>query len=190
MRFLGDKSNQLASGKVFGDEYTRLWGGIPRFSWARKISAPATKLVIHVTFISFQASTYRFDFYFFLIGKLTSAAPTRSFGAPSLTCKNSYKQARTLPAEQGVAAPAAGVVGRISVYPHQSFRKQDKQYSCSVIVPLRGPTDDSKLLVQAAVIGPRAVYRADFNFMKAGVMLFLGPAAERGFSAVASLRAV
>ena len=51
------------------------------------------------------------------------------------------------------------------------FRRDDKQYSRSVTVPLRRPTSDTSLLVQAAVQGVKAAFRPGFNYAKAGVML-------------------
>ena len=51
------------------------------------------------------------------------------------------------------------------------FRKQDRQYSRSVIVPLQEPTADTNQLVQAALLGLQAIYRPGYNYAKAGVML-------------------
>lgn len=51
------------------------------------------------------------------------------------------------------------------------FRKQDRQYSRSVIVPIQEPTADTNQLVQAALLGPQAIYRPGYNYAKAGVML-------------------
>jgi len=43
------------------------------------------------------------------------------------------------------------------------------------VVPLRRPTADTALLVQAAVLGLRAIYRPGFASIKAGVMLLDQP---------------
>jgi DNA polymerase V len=51
------------------------------------------------------------------------------------------------------------------------FRRQDRQYSRSVVVPLRKPTADTNVIVQAAILGMRAIFRPDYNMAKAGVML-------------------
>jgi DNA polymerase V len=52
------------------------------------------------------------------------------------------------------------------------FRKQDRQYSRSMIVPLLEPTADTHQLVQAALLrGLQAIYRPGYNYAKAGVML-------------------
>ena len=60
------------------------------------------------------------------------------------------------------------------------FRRQDAQYSRSVIVPLRRPTDDSSTICKAATLGLRSIYRPGFRYAKAGVMLLeLQGACER-----------
>ena len=51
------------------------------------------------------------------------------------------------------------------------FRKQDKQYSQSIVVPLRRPTADTALIVAAAVLGMRQIFRPGLNMSKAGVHL-------------------
>jgi len=51
------------------------------------------------------------------------------------------------------------------------FRLQDKQYSRSVVVPLRRPSADSLVIAQAALTGLQAIYRPGYRYAKAGVML-------------------
>ncbi|RZA12699.1 MAG: DUF4113 domain-containing protein [Proteobacteria bacterium] len=51
------------------------------------------------------------------------------------------------------------------------FRRQDKQYSRSITVPLRRPTADTALIIQAAVMAVKAAFKPGFNYSKAGVML-------------------
>lgn len=51
------------------------------------------------------------------------------------------------------------------------FRKKDAQYSRSTVVPLRRASADTTAIVGAALMGLRAIFRPDFNFSKAGVML-------------------
>lgn len=59
------------------------------------------------------------------------------------------------------------------------FRAQDRQYSRSVVVPLRRPTDDTAAISQAALAGLQAIYQGGFNYAKAGVMLLdLRPACQ------------
>ena len=62
--------------------------------------------------------------------------------------------------------------GQVLAFIHTSaFRRDDKQYSRSVTVPLRRPTSDTSLIVQAAVHALTAAFRPGFNYSKAGVML-------------------
>lgn len=51
------------------------------------------------------------------------------------------------------------------------FRKQDEQYSASMVYPLIRPTADSTQLVKAALANLQRLYRPGFNYAKAGVML-------------------
>lgn len=63
-------------------------------------------------------------------------------------------------------------VGRVLTFVHTSpFRNQDKQYSRSIVVPLRRPTSDTALIVAAAVRGMREIYAPGLNMAKAGVHL-------------------
>ena len=57
------------------------------------------------------------------------------------------------------------------MFVHTSPFRPGPQYSRSITVPLRRPTADSSLLVQSAVIGLRAIYKAGYQLIKAGVML-------------------
>lgn len=66
----------------------------------------------------------------------------------------------------------ASVAGAVLVFVHTSpFRKQDRQYSRSVVVPMRKPTSDTALLLAGALAGLRSIYRPGYNIAKAGVML-------------------
>lgn len=61
--------------------------------------------------------------------------------------------------------------GQLQVFAHTSAFRPGPQYSRSVVMPLRRPTDDTVALVNAAVRGIEAIYRPGFKFAKAGVML-------------------
>lgn len=50
------------------------------------------------------------------------------------------------------------------------FRK-DPQYSRSTTVPLRRPSADTAVIVNAALAGLKSIYRPGFKLAKAGVML-------------------
>lgn len=61
------------------------------------------------------------------------------------------------------------------------FRK-DPQYSRSMIVPMRRPSNDTSAIVGAALTGLRAIYQPGFQFAKAGVMLLdIQPAGREQF---------
>lgn len=61
------------------------------------------------------------------------------------------------------------------------FRK-DPQFSRSVIVPMRRPSDDTSSIVGAALMGLRSIYRPGYRFAKAGVMLLdIQPARREQF---------
>ncbi|UYG08365.1 Y-family DNA polymerase [Halomonas sp. M4R1S46] len=50
-------------------------------------------------------------------------------------------------------------------------RLGDRQYHNSVVVPLAGPSDDSRALLEAAGRGLAAIFLADVRYQKCGVML-------------------
>ncbi|MDD2882644.1 MAG: DUF4113 domain-containing protein [Rhodoferax sp.] len=49
--------------------------------------------------------------------------------------------------------------------------RPDAQYSRSTCLPLRRPTADTAVLVAAALVGLRSIYRPGFKLAKAGVMM-------------------
>lgn len=51
------------------------------------------------------------------------------------------------------------------------FRVKDLQYSRSIVVPLRRPTQDSRLISQAALLGLSSIFQPGYRYAKAGVML-------------------
>lgn len=51
------------------------------------------------------------------------------------------------------------------------FREQDPQYNRGLVVPLIHPSSDTRPLVSAALFGLKRIYRAGFQYKKAGVML-------------------
>jgi DNA polymerase V len=65
-----------------------------------------------------------------------------------------------------------GHAGQVLTFIRTSpFRTQDLQYSRSIVVPLRRPSNDSRFICQAALLGLQAIYRAGYRYAKAGVML-------------------
>lgn len=60
---------------------------------------------------------------------------------------------------------------QVLVFIRTSPFRQDPQYSRSVVVPLRKPTNDTCAIVSAALNGLRSIYKPGFRIAKAGVML-------------------
>ena len=98
---------------------------------------------------------------------------SRSFGTPvtdlpalievvSQFCSQVARKLR----EQGSMAGAVHVFIATSPY-----RKSDRQHAPSATLPLSRPSADTRVLISAAVRALRGVYRAGFNYAKAGVML-------------------
>lgn len=63
---------------------------------------------------------------------------------------------------------AGGIQVYIRTSPH---REQDTQYRQAVLMPLPEPTDDTRLLCQAALHGLHRIFRPGLAYQKAGVML-------------------
>lgn len=61
--------------------------------------------------------------------------------------------------------------GQVLVFVRTSPFRPGARYSQSVVVPLRRPTADTALLVQAATLGMQKIYRPGYAMAKAGVML-------------------
>lgn len=51
------------------------------------------------------------------------------------------------------------------------FRAQDPQYSNAITIPLPQPSNDTRLMVRAALYGLRQIWRPGFLYKKSGVML-------------------
>lgn len=100
-------------------------------------------------------------------------ACTRSFGQP-VTELHDLREAvtdftsRAAEKLRRQGSRAAQVLAFIRTSP---FRRQDGQYSRSVVIPLPRPTDDSVVLVRAALGGLQSIYRPGFCYARAGVML-------------------
>ena len=65
----------------------------------------------------------------------------------------------------------SGLAGQLLVFAHTSPFRPGPRFSRSVVMPLRRPTADTRLLVQAAVMGITQIYQPGFQLSKAGVML-------------------
>ena len=100
-------------------------------------------------------------------------ACTRSFGAP-VSERDDLREAVTEFASRAAEKlrRQTSRTARLLVYIRTSpFRAQDKQYSRSIVVPLRRPSDDSRAIVQAALSGLDRIFLPGYLYAKAGVML-------------------
>ena len=100
-------------------------------------------------------------------------AVTRSFGRPLTDLPDLVEAVTTFATRAGEKLRRQEHrAGQVLTFIHTSpFRKQDRQYSRSITVPLRKPSSDSAALTSMAIRGLRAIYRPGFNYAKAGVML-------------------
>lgn len=65
------------------------------------------------------------------------------------------------------------------------FRKSDKQYSRSAVVPLDSPTADTVKIIDAALYVLHSIFKPGYNFVKAGVILLdLQPSTQHQLSLV------
>lgn len=97
---------------------------------------------------------------------------TRSFGGAVTELEDLVAAVTRFASGAAVKLRAQGSkAGQLQVFAHTSAFRPGPKYSRSLILPLRRPTDDSVVLVNAAVRGIEAIYRPGFNFAKAGVML-------------------
>ncbi|RYX92192.1 MAG: Y-family DNA polymerase [Comamonadaceae bacterium] len=100
-------------------------------------------------------------------------ACTRSFGQPVTQLKELIEAVSHFGSRASEKLRKQGSqAGQVLAFIHTSpFRRHDKQYSRSITIPLRRPTCDTALIVQAAVMAVKAAFKPGFNFSKAGVML-------------------
>ena len=100
-------------------------------------------------------------------------ACTRSFGRPLTALAELIEAVSEFAGRAGEKLRRQDSrANQVLTFVHTSpFRRQDRQYSRSIIVPLRRPTADSAALVNTAVRGLRSIFKPGFNYAKAGVML-------------------
>lgn len=99
-------------------------------------------------------------------------ACTRSFGH-AVTELSDLTQAVTEFASRAAekVRKQHSLASEVMVFVRTSPFRKDPQYSRSIVVPLRRPTADTGAIVQATVLGLRAIYCQGFKYAKAGVML-------------------
>ena len=99
-------------------------------------------------------------------------ACTRSFGRPVTELWPLVEAVSEFAARAAEKLRLQGsVASEVLVFTHTSPHRPGPRFSQSVVVPLRRPTSDTALLVQAAVMGMRSIYKPGFQLIKAGVML-------------------
>ena len=99
-------------------------------------------------------------------------ACTRSFGQPVTALAPLMQAVSEFAARAGEKLRRqASVASEVLVFAHTSPHRPGPRFSQSITVPLRRPTADTATLVQAAVLGLRAIYKPGFALVKAGVML-------------------
>jgi DNA polymerase V len=64
-----------------------------------------------------------------------------------------------------------GHASQVLTFVRTSPFRADPQYSRSIVVPLRWPTADTSEIVEAALAGLHCIYKPEFLYAKAGVML-------------------
>ena len=99
-------------------------------------------------------------------------ACTRSFGHPVTDLKDLSEAVTDFASRAAVKLrKQRSLVNQVLVFIRTSPFRKDAQYSRSTTVPLRRPSADSALIIDAALAGLRAIYRQGFKYAKAGVML-------------------
>lgn len=99
-------------------------------------------------------------------------ACTRSFGRP-ITERSNLIEAISEFASRAAEKlrRQSGFAGQVLVFAHTSPFRPGPRFSKSIVVPLRRPTSDSRLIVQSAVAGVNQIYQPGYRLSKAGVML-------------------
>ena len=112
-------------------------------------------------------------------------ACTRSFGHP-VTERHHLQEALSEFASRAAEKlrKQNGHAGQVLAFIRTSpFRQNDKQYSRSAVVPLPSPTADTAQIAEAAIAILHAIYKPNFNYAKAGVMLLdLQPATRHQYT--------
>jgi DNA polymerase V len=114
--------------------------------------------------------------------KLDDVAPpkqqimsSRSFGSPVTTLDELREAVASYVSRAAEKLRAQGSVSAaVQVYIQTNrFKESDLQYSEGLLVPLPEPTDDTRLLTQAAILGLGQIFRPGYKYKKAGIMLTL-----------------
>lgn len=98
---------------------------------------------------------------------------SRSFGMP-VTDLNDIREAVTSYVTRAAEKlrRQGSVAASICVYVQTNpFKENEPQYQRSTVVPLVKPTDDTLLLVRAALYGLNNIFRVGYRYKRAGVLL-------------------
>lgn len=99
-------------------------------------------------------------------------ACTRSFGHPVTHIRELSEAVTEFASRASEKLRKQGsVASQVLTFIHTSPFRNEPQYSRSITTPLRKPTSDTRLIVQAALMGLKSIYRPGFKLAKAGVML-------------------
>ena len=99
-------------------------------------------------------------------------ACTRSFGHPITELRDLNEAVTEFASRAAQKLRKQGsTTSQVLVFIRTSPFRKDTQYSRSTTVPLRRPSADTAVIVQAALAGLKTIYQPGFNYAKAGVML-------------------
>ncbi len=100
---------------------------------------------------------------------------SRSFGAPVEALVELREAVATYVASAAAKLREQGSEsGAIYVFVQTNrFREDDVQYNAGLTVPLEEPSDDTLVLIKAALNGLEKIYRPGFRYKKAGITLTL-----------------
>lgn len=73
--------------------------------------------------------------------------------------------------QRSCGAKASWPAGKVLVFAHTSPFRTGLRWSNSLVVPLRQPTADMRLIAQAAVMGLKLMFQRSFILAMAGVLL-------------------
>ena len=100
---------------------------------------------------------------------------SRSFGVPVETIEELHESvASYLATAAAKLRQQHSSAGAVHVFIQTNrFKAEESQYNAGITVPLDEPTDDTRVLTNAALKGLEAIFRAGYRYKKAGVLLTL-----------------
>lgn len=100
---------------------------------------------------------------------------SRSFGSPVAALAELREAVASYVTRAAEKLRAQGSVSAaVQVYIQTNrFKESDRQYNEGLLVPLSDPTDDTRLLASAAILGLGLIFKPGYQYKKAGIMLTL-----------------